>query len=78
MFKDVDSLRNYAIYSRIRTRYFNFTTKTNSIIAEKENQNLSNFVAPNIKKLVVFYQIVLCTIFYLKTYLIQSLQLVQI
>lgn len=54
MFKDVDSLRNYAIYSRIEEDILTSQQRPIVLLQKKENQNLSNFVAPNIKKIGCF------------------------
>lgn len=54
MFKDVDSLRNYAIYSRIEEDILTSQQRPIVLLQKKENQNLSNLVAPNIKKIGCF------------------------
>lgn len=54
MFKDVDSLRNYAIYSRIEEDILTSQQRPIVLLEKKENQNLSNLVAPNIKKIGCF------------------------
>lgn len=54
MFKDIDSLRNYAIYSRIEEDILTSQQRPIVLLQKKENQNLSNFVAPNIKKIGCF------------------------
>ncbi|MCD8541160.1 MAG: Sua5/YciO/YrdC/YwlC family protein [Aliarcobacter cryaerophilus] len=55
MFKDVDSLRNYAIYSNLEQDILTSQQRPIVLIAEKENQNLSNFVAPKYQKNWLFF-----------------------
>lgn len=54
MFKDVDSLRNCAIYSNLEQDILTSQQRPIVLLQKKENQNLSNFVAPNIKKIGCF------------------------
>lgn len=54
MFKDVDSLRNYAIYSSLEQDILTSQQRPIVLLQKKENQNLSNLVAPNIKKIGCF------------------------
>ena len=54
MFKDVDSLRNYAIYSNLEQDILTSQQRPIVLLQKKENQNLSNLVAPNIKKIGCF------------------------
>lgn len=54
MFKDVDSLRNYAIYSRIEEEILTSQQRPIVLLEKKANQNLSNLVSPNIKKIGCF------------------------
>lgn len=54
MFKDVDSLRNYAIYYNLEQDILTSQQRPIVLLQKKENQNLSNFVAPNIKKIGCF------------------------
>ena len=54
MFKDIDSLRNYAIYSNLEQDILTSQQRPIVLLQKKENQNLSNLVAPNIKKIGCF------------------------
>jgi len=54
MFKDIDSLRNFAIYSSLEQDILTSQQRPIVLLEKKENQNLSNLVAPNIKKIGCF------------------------
>ena len=54
MFKDIDSLRNFAIYSSLEQDILTSQQRPIVLLQKKENQNLSNLVAPNIKKIGCF------------------------
>ena len=54
MFKDVDSLRNYAIYSNLEQDILT-SQKTNSIIAEKEKSKSIKFSCTKYKKNWLFF-----------------------
>ena len=54
MFKDIDSLRNYAIYSNLEREILTSQQRPIVLLEKKINKNISNLVAPNIKKIGCF------------------------
>lgn len=54
MFKDTNSLKEYAKYSQIEENILSSKQRPIVLLEKKENQNLSNFLAPNIKKIGCF------------------------
>ncbi|WP_257116999.1 carbamoyltransferase HypF [Aliarcobacter cibarius] len=54
MFKDINNLKNYAVYSNLEENILTSKERPIVLLEKKYNQNLSNFVAPNIKKIGCF------------------------
>ncbi|WP_228199793.1 carbamoyltransferase HypF [Aliarcobacter cryaerophilus] len=54
MFKDTNILKEYTKYSQIEENILTSKQRPIVLLEKKENQNISNFVAPNIKKIGCF------------------------